>query len=154
MLINTLFPNMKNQFLTLPLQLDILTKKASHPRTSLKQSIAQNLHLLLTTGLGELGTDEHFGSLMWEKDFSNFVASNQQKENISSQIIQAINEYESRLENIKIMLFYEQDETISIHADAKQVKKKFRVEVKGNIKLTNEEIVYHDSFFMSPLSYQ
>ncbi|PZP44792.1 MAG: hypothetical protein DI598_14095, partial [Pseudopedobacter saltans] len=139
--------NMKNQFLTLPLQLDLLTKKTQHPRTNLKQSIAQNLHLLLTTGLGELGTDEFFGSLMWEKDFSNFVASNQQKEDITKQIVQAINQYEPRLENIKIMLFYEQDEIPSIHSDARQVKKKFRIEVKANVKLTNDEIIYHDSFF-------
>lgn len=140
-----------NRYLTLPLELNKLHKKSEHTTCSLKQSVAQNLHLIITTAFGELVSDFNFGTSIWDTDFSNANFNSQQKEQILESLKRAIHTYERRVENVKIGIGIEQDELQNNKAS--RMKKKMSIRVNAVLKLTNEPIVYNDSFFISPLSY-
>lgn len=143
---------MAEQYLTLPLELNTLSQKKQHKRCSLRQSIAQNLHLILTTSFGEMAVDPNFGSSIWESEFSNITLNGRKKEAILQKLFESIKSYEQRIEHCKIVLNIEQDKIVSsVRND--QMKRKLIIQISASLKLTNEPIVYRDSFFIAPLSY-
>lgn len=139
------------RYLTLPMEPGELTRKKTHGSCSLKQSVAQNLHLIITTAFGELISDPDFGTTIWDAEFSNITFNSRQKETILDSLKKAIGKYEKRIENIKINLEVQQDELATERHS--QMKKKLSVQVTSVLKLTNESIVYNDSFFIGPLAY-
>ncbi|MCH6234202.1 GPW/gp25 family protein [Cognataquiflexum rubidum] len=144
---------MKGQYLTLPLRLGDLTTKGEHPVCNLKQSVAQHLHLIITTSYGEMVTDEEFGCGIWEHDFDNLTSSHKIKELIRDSLQESVERYESRLHQVKIDLLISQDE-FSVKGSGSRVKKKVTIKITGILIATNESFVYEDSFLMGPYDYQ
>lgn len=144
---------MKQQFYSLPLTFAGVMQKKEHPICSLQQSVAQHLHLIITTSFGELPVDENFGCSIWEHDFDNITSGHKIKEFIKESLRSSIEHYEKRLANVRIELLISQEELAhSIHGA--RVKKKITITISGLLQSTNEKFIYEDSFFTGPLSYQ
>src|SRR4051812_45010857 len=93
---------MPASYYSLPFDLGAVIKKAELPRCSLRTSVAHHLHLLLTTSFGELLSDEKFGSSIWDADFDNEDHRSKHKETILQSLLTTIEQYEKRIENVRI----------------------------------------------------
>jgi len=143
---------MNFEFYSLPLELNGIPQKKELARCSLKQSVADNLHLILTSTFNSLSSDSNFGSSIWDADFDNISNPNKQKEAIIHSVQQVIRQYEKRMVNTRVEIKLNQEESSAGNGQLR-VKKKMQIVITGNIALTNETIVYRDHFFVSPLSY-
>jgi phage baseplate assembly protein W len=144
---------MKNHFYKLPLSLAGIMQKKDHLTCTLEQSIAQHLHLIITTAFGELPVDEKYGCCIWEYDFDNITSSHKIKEFIRESLSEAIVRYERRLDNVRVELEIGQEEQAS-QKSGFRVKKKITITITGWLHATNEKFIYEDSIFTGPLSYQ
>jgi phage baseplate assembly protein W len=143
---------MKTLFYSLPLNVEVLMQQKEHPKCSLQQSIAQHLHLIVTTAFGELPADEEFGCSIWEYDFDNITSIHKIKEIIKQSLLKSVEQYESRLNNIRVELAVNQEELADISI-GRRVKKRVDITITGSLQSTNETFIYSDSFFTGPLSY-
>ena len=139
-------------FLSLPLQLDTVPQRGLLATCSVRESIAHHIHLLLTTSLGEMASNERFGCGLWDTDFDSLSSRSRLKDHIVQALDEAIRAHEPRLERVRTELQLHQDELG--HAGAnRRIKNRLDITVSGVLKGTNEAIVYRDHFFISPLSY-
>lgn len=143
--------NFQNYY-KLPLDLGSITAKKILPKCNQKESIAHHLHLILTTSFGELLSDVQYGSSLWDEDFDNVSYRNKQKENILRSITSTIAKYESRIEKVKVEMNVMQEEVPDRSTDPR-MKRKLDFVITAVMVATNENIVYRDSFFVSPLAY-
>lgn len=120
-------------------------------RCPIRQSIAHHLHLLLTTSLGELASNEEFGCRLWDADFDNLTSRSKLKDGLVQALTDAIKKHEPRLQRIRTELQLQQEE---LAADTnKRIKNRLDITITATISGTNEPITYRDHFFISPLSY-
>lgn len=143
---------MSSGFLSLPLQLDIVPQRGLLSHCSLQQSIAQHIHLILTTSLGELVSDESFGCGLWDADFDNLSGRSKLKDGLVNALDAAIRIHEPRVQFTRTELQLHQDELSSSGAN-RRIKNRLDITISGVLKGTSEPIVYKDHFFISPLSY-
>ena len=139
-------------FLSLPLQLDLVSQRGVLATCTARQSIAHHIHLILTTSLGELASDERFGCGLWDADFDSLSSRTRLKDNLVHALDEAIRMHEPRLEKVRTELQLQQDE-LSAAGVNRRIKNRLDITVSGVLKGTNEAIVYKDHFFISPLSY-
>ena len=143
---------MKQEFYSLPLLLDQVILKKEHPGCSLVQSVAQQLHMILTTSFGEFQPNESFGCAIWDLDFDNITSAHKLKEFIRQSLLKSIQEHERRLENVRVELVVRQEQLVAAAASP-IVKKGMEITITGLLRFTNERFIYTDSFFVGPLSY-
>ena len=140
------------QFYSLPLLFtDLLKKNDLTKCRDIKESIGQNIHLILTTHFGEYKQDASFGCSIWDNDFENIVSINLWKEQVAKSVKLVLINHELRLTNIIVKTDISQQEITNSHI--KKLKKKVEVVVEGNIAETNEPFYFKDSLFISPLSF-
>src|ERR1700759_670160 len=149
---------MRSGFLSLPLQLDTIPQRGLLATCTLRESIAHHIHLLLTTSLGEMASNDRFGCGFWDTDFDSLSSRSRLKDQIVQALDEAIRLHEPRLERVRTELQLHQDEMSSDRSDGtdgmrRRVKNRLDITVSGVLKGTNETIVYRDHFFISPLSY-
>ncbi len=140
---------MEDAYYTLPLRLDLIVDKRLAPRCSAKESIAQHIHLVLTTYFNENRFDPTYGCGIWEQDFE-LVSNLQWKDQTRDYIKKAIESHEKRLNHILVKV--EVDEHELGGKNAKRIKRRVTVVVEGTTKKTNEKFAYQDQIFISPLS--
>jgi phage baseplate assembly protein W len=143
---------MQLQYYQLPLQAAAIMSRQEHAKCSLRHSVAQQLHLLITTAFGEVPAEESFGCNIWDHDFDNLTSSSKLKEMIRQSLLMAIQLHEKRLINIQIEVQVRQEEMMA-GPRSRQVKKRMDISVLGVVHITNEPFHYKDSFFIGPLSY-
>jgi phage baseplate assembly protein W len=142
---------MQPAYYTLPLTLDKLMRQHEHTRCTLKQSVIQNLHLLLTTAFGEYPVVEGYGCSIWDNDFDNITIASKIKENIKQSIIQSVQEHEKRLGKVSVKLLIHQEEVPELKG--RRIKKRIEISITGILLLTNEPFSHDYSFFAGPYSY-
>jgi phage baseplate assembly protein W len=143
---------MSIEYYTLPLRLDKLMKGEQHEKCSMKESISQHLHLIITTAFGEMQQDEEFGCSIWDFDFDNLRSYNKIREKIKISVQQSVLKYEKRLESVMVDVFIKEQE-LNTTLNGRHVKKRLDIQITAVNKLTNEKFVFQDSFFTGPLSY-
>ncbi|MBN9384136.1 MAG: GPW/gp25 family protein [Chitinophagaceae bacterium] len=143
---------MSSGFLSLPLQLDLVPQRGILQLCQTKQSIAHHIHLILTTSLGELASDEAFGCGLWDADFDNLSSRSRLKDGLVQALDDAIRSHEPRLEQVRTDLQLQQEE-LSVPGSNRRIKNRLDITITGIMKGTNEPIIYKDHFFISPLSY-
>lgn len=141
---------MQPNYYTLPLVLDKLMHQHEHAKCSLKQSVIQNLNLLLTTAFGEYPADESYGCSIWDNDFDNITSASKIKENIKQSIIQSVQEHEKRLSKVGVKLLIHQEELSE--KKGRRVKKRIEITITGILLLTNDQFSHDYSFFAGPFS--
>jgi phage baseplate assembly protein W len=142
----------KPEYYSLPLSLDMVLQKQDHPRCSLQQSVYHHIHLILTTAFGEMTNDANYGCWIWENDFDNLTSNNKIREQIKQSLLHAVQQYEPRIQNVKVDVLIKQEELL-VKLNGRHVKKMLDITVSGRLTATKEPIVYNDRFFTGPLSY-
>jgi phage baseplate assembly protein W len=132
--------------------LDKVLQKQDLPRCSLQQSVYNHLHLISTTAFGEMSNDPNFGCSIWENDFDNLTSNNKIREEINQSLLRAVNQYEPRIQNVKVEILIRQEEQLT-KLTGRHVKKMLNVTISAVLVATKEAIVYTDHFFTGPLSY-
>lgn len=143
---------LKERYYTLPIRFSELKEQKAHSTCDLKTSVAQYIHLITTTYLGEYRIDPDFGCSIWEFDFDNTMTDNRMKEGLKRSLLHALEKYEKRLHNFEITVSITQAELTHL-VDSKRVKKRIEVKIKAVLIHTNEPFTYFEFFFLGPLSY-
>lgn len=127
-------------------------QQKEHPGCTLRQSVAHHLHLIVTTAFGEMRGDADFGNSIWEHDFDNLTTRIKQQEMMKQSLLKAVRNHEKRLDNVQVEVTVKQEE-LSALSTATRIKKRLDIFISGRLTATSEDIVFRDSFFVSPLSY-
>ena len=101
------------------------------PKCSLPESVAQMIHLLVTTGFGECRNNPTFGSEIWEKDFENIVNTQLYRETLRKSIQSTIEKHEPRLTGIRVDIQMDQVDYTMFSRRTKS-RTTIRTEMKGN----------------------
>ncbi len=141
---------MQHSFYKLPLRLDQIIQKKKQANCSLTHSIAQNLHLLISTYRGEAAYSDEFGCSLWDEEF-NIQLNFNWKETLTDSLKQAISKFEKRLQlqDIKVLM---QEQNELLKEGNLRVRKCLHIEIKGLIRKTNEPFHFRDNVFISPLA--
>ena len=139
-----------NEFYKIPLQLGKVAEKKEIPRCSLPESVAQMIHLMVTTGFGECRHNPSFGSEIWEKDFENIVNTQLYRETLRRSIQSTIEKHEPRLTGIRVDIQMDQ---VDYTMFSRRTKSRIKIRVTGVLTRTNEPFSFTDQFFIGPLSY-
>ena len=102
---------------------------------------------------GEMGNDPNYGCAIWENDFDNLTSNNKIREQIKQSLLKAINQYETRIQNVKIDVLIKQEEQRTV-LTGRHVKKMLHINVQALLVSTRESIKYNDQYFTGPLSYE
>jgi phage baseplate assembly protein W len=139
-----------NEYYKIPLHLGKVTQKKEIPKCSLPDSVAQMIHLIVTTGFGECKSNPTLGSEIWEKDFENIANSQMYRENLRKSIQLTLEKQEPRLTGIRVDIQMEQ---VDYMLFTRRAKSRIKIKVTGLLTKTNEPFSYSDQFFIGPLSY-
>lgn len=141
---------MAHLYYKLPLRLDQVTRKTRLPSCTLKHSIAQNLHLIISTYRGEAAYSDEFGCSLWDEEF-NIQLNFRWKENLCDSLKQAVGQFEKRLQlqEVKVMM---QEHNELLDKGNLRVRKCLHIEIRGTIRKTNEPFHFRDTIFISPLA--
>lgn len=138
-------------YYTLPLSFDKLMERQEHTRCELKESIAQYIHLVATTYMGECRFDTSFGCSIWEYDFVNAMTDVKLRDALKKSLHEAISKNEKRLHKLEVSVMISQVE-LSVQ-NSKRLKKRIDVRLQASLVKTNEPFQYYEYFFLGPLSY-
>jgi len=141
---------MANDFLQIPLQTELITRKKQLKRCSLNESVAGMMRLMTTTHFGENKQDDSFGNELWEYDFENIDNVQAFKEKLSESLRDAIAQHERRLNTVKVNIGFDQVLTTVYN---RRVKQRIQIGIEGTLRKTNEPFTHHEVLFMGPLSY-
>src|SRR5690242_9493371 len=122
---------MKSQYYKLPLDFSRILQKKDLPDCNLEDSVAQHIHLLITTVLGENKDDPQYGCKLWDSDFDIRASNNEVKEQVETAVKASISRYERRLTQIRVMAVVSQEELTGLHT--RKVKKKIKVTITGTL---------------------
>jgi phage baseplate assembly protein W len=136
---------MLKKYYTLPLRFDKIINKEQHNNCSLEESIAQNLHLLVSTYHGESAFAEDYGCSIWDEEFKTQLDI-KWKEEVRRSVINAIGKFEPRLSVSDVRV------ELSDHETRNQVRRKLVIVISGTIRKTNEKFNFQKVLFISPLS--
>ena len=101
---------MQHSFYKLPLRLDHIVRKKKLDNCSLTHSIAQHLHLIVSTYRGEAAYSDEFGCSLWDEEF-NIQLNFNWKETLIASLKQAVSRFEKRLQILDLkVLMQEQNE--------------------------------------------
>jgi phage baseplate assembly protein W len=120
-------------------------QKKEHATCTLQQSVAQHLHLIITTAFGELTADENFGCSIWDHDFDNITSVHKIKEFIKQSLLSSVEQYEKRLGDVRIDLMIRQEE-VTNQTIGCRIKKKITITVIGWLQSTNENLFTKTAF--------
>ena len=141
---------MQYSFYKLPLRLDQIILKKRLQTCSLTHSIAQNLHLIISTYRGEAAYSDEFGCSLWDEEF-NIQLNFNWKETLIESLKQAVGKFEKRLRLLDVkVLMQEQNELLK--EGNLRIRKCLHIEIRGLIKKTNEPFNFRDIIFISPLA--
>ena len=141
---------MLKRYYTLPLRADNIITKKQHDSCGAIDSIAQNLHLIISTYRGESAYAEDYGCSIWDEEFKTQL-SIRWKEDVKQSVQTAIEKFEPRLQLSDIKVDLVEHES---RPDKKSLRVRRRVilSITGIIKKTNEKFNFQKSLFISPLS--
>lgn len=126
-------------------------EQKEHPKCSIKESIAQYLHLIATTYMGECRFDPSFGCSIWDYDFVNSMTDVKLRDTLKKSLREAISKNEHRLTGLEVSVKISQVELSA--ANTKRLKKRIDVRLKAKLVKTDELFQYYEFFFLGPLSY-
>lgn len=137
----------------MPLRFDLLMERNKElPECNLGTSIAQNIFLIASTRFQEHRFDEHYGCIIWEKDFELITNPLAWQEDVNKSITETLNHYESRLENINVVTLITEEPFQHPVTKVRSIKKRVTINVTGTIKSTGEAFAYSPKMFISPVS--
>jgi phage baseplate assembly protein W len=143
---------MQHKYYKLPLNATALINNGSVEKSNIEESVANYIHLIMTTRFGECNFDLSFGCAVWDVDFNNISSDNKLRVIVSDSLVKSLKKHETRLSNLEFDVNIEQEE-INIKREKSRIKKSVYIMVKGVVKKTNEPFKYVEHFYIAPLSY-
>lgn len=139
------------RYYTLPFSYQRLMEQEEHPTCSLKESVAQYIHLIATTYMGECRFDTTFGCGIWDYDFVNSMTDVKLRDTLKKSLYEAITKNENRLYNLEVNVMISQVELST--ENTRRLKKRIDVRLQARLTKTSEAFHYYEYFFLGPLSY-
>jgi phage baseplate assembly protein W len=136
-------------FLKLPLKFEQFFEKKKLDRCMLKDSIARNIHLLITTQLEENNQDYNYGSQFWDHDYDIHMSNAMRREMVMTSLKNQLQKYEKRLLKPVVEVNVIQKEYKL--AGNLQLRRRIEIVVKGNLSRTNEPFRFQTGFFIGPM---
>jgi phage baseplate assembly protein W len=137
----------------MPLQFDELIKqKPNIEACSLRESIEQNIFLIVSSRFQEHRFDDEYGCEVWSKDFELITNPLQWQENVNRSIINSLTAYERRLERIDVDTSISQVLHENPRTKMKMLKKRLAIRVRGYLRSTGQAFEYTPHLFLSPIS--
>ena len=138
-----------NDYLKLPLKFDRFFEKKKLDTCTLRDSIARNLHLLITTQLEENKQDYSYGSQFWDHDYDIHMSNDARREVILSSLKRQLQLYEKRLSNTSIDVNVKQKE---YHlSNSVQLRRRIEIIVTGYLQRSDEPFRFETGFFIGPM---
>lgn len=144
---------MKLNYHSIPLNTKALIAAKPSEKVLLGESVAQHLHLVMTTTYGECQFDKNFGCAIWNIDFNNVTSDARLKEDLEAAILTAIRTYENRLSRVEVVIEVEQEEILADETKKSRIKKLIHITIKGRLTQIDDEFIYYEHFYIGPLSY-
>lgn len=139
------------EFLKLPLNFMPFFEKKKLATCALQDSIARNLHLLITTTLGENKQNLEYGAQFWESDYDIHMSNDARREIIANTLKQQIALYEKRLVKVTLEVNVRQSEYQG--KDSKQLRRRIEMIITGLFAHSNEPFRFQTGFFIGPLAF-
>ena len=139
------------EFLKLPLSFESFFDRKKLPTCTLKESIARNLHLLITTTLGENKQDMQYGAQFWDYDYDIHMSNDARREAVIIALRKQIEEYEPRLTQVLIEVTVRQSEFMG--QAAKQIRRRIEMIITGLLTHSKEPFRFQTGFFIGPLAF-
>lgn len=144
---------MKTDYYRIPIDFKKLKKKNSDwEYCSFKESIAQNIYLLITSHFGEHRFDFSYGSKIWESDFQHIGNVNMWTEKVRKSLEEAIINHEKRLKKPLISIELLEKDIVSPISGIRSVKKCLNIKVTATNTITGESFIFEMQLFISPIS--
>ncbi len=140
-----------HEFLKLPLSFVPFFEKKKLDTCSLKDSIARNLHLLITTTLGENKQNLEYGAQFWDTDYDIHMSNDARREIVVSTLKRQITLYEKRLVNVTLEVNVRQSEFQT--SASRQLRRRIEMIITGLLAHSNEPFRFQTGFFIGPLSF-
>ena len=138
-----------SDYLKLPLKFDSFFEKKKLDRCTLKDSIARNIHLLITTQLEENNQDYNYGSQFWDHDYDIHMTNAIRREMILNTLKTQLLKYEKRLSKPFVEVNVIQKEYRL--ANNTQLRRRVEIVVKGQLSRRNEPFRFQTGFFIGPM---
>lgn len=138
-------------YLKLPLKFGRFFEQHKLETCTIKDSIARNLHLLITSSLGENKQDPQYGSQFWDNDYDIHLTNDRRKDMVIQTLKTQILNYEKRLTNVSVEVNVKQAELKSNNNI--QLRRKIEIVITGLIARSKEPYRFQTGFFIGPLSY-
>lgn len=130
----------------------LMQRNRDLPTCDMKQSIAQNLYLIITSKFKEHRYDESYGCELWDMDFELISNENLWRERIRKSVSNSVARHEIRLYDISVEIDITQDEGLLTLKDSRSVKKKLSIRIEGRVRETGELYGFSTNIYLSPLS--
>ena len=121
-------------------------------KCSEKESIDQNIEMLITTCPGEHHFDENYGSHIWDLDFERVVEVNNWKQTFTRFVQNSIESYELRLSDVavsSVMRDVVKDDNV---IGSISIRKRVDIYVTGKLNTTDEMAQFGYTIYLGPLS--
>jgi phage baseplate assembly protein W len=117
-----------------------------------KDSIQQNLELIITTNPGEHKYDPQFGCKIWSIDFEQVVSRGMLEQQYLQFISEAVRKYEPRIYDIEVYVDFVDTKREDLLMNATYIKKKVNITMIAKLVNTGERCRFTCSLYLSPLN--
>jgi predicted component of type VI protein secretion system len=138
-------------YLKLPIRFEQFFDKRKLDTCAIKESILRNLHLLITTGIGENKQDLMYGAGYWDHDYNVHMTNDDRREAVIRSLKKQVSNYEKRLTNVSVEVNVKQTEYNG--GTGKQLRRRIEIIISGFIARNNEPLRFQTGFFIGPLSF-
>ena len=117
-----------------------------------KDSIKQNLELIITTNPGEHKYNPKFGCEIWNLDFERVESKTLWEELFVQSISKAVNLYEPRIHDVEVHVNFVDTKREEVATRATFIKTKANIRIIARLINTNERFNFIFSLFLGPLN--
>ena len=117
-----------------------------------KESIDQNLELIITTNPGEHKYDPKFGCKIWDLDFERVVSKAIWEEQFTQYISEAIKKYEPRIYDTETSIHFYDTKREEVTSGAIYIKKRVDITINAKLIHTGEKCGFYYSLYLGPLT--
>jgi phage baseplate assembly protein W len=117
-----------------------------------KESIDQNIELIITTCPGEDKYDPEYGCEIWDLDFERVVSKSRWEEQFVKHISESIKKYEPRVSNISPGVEFIDTRKDYEFTGATSIRKRVDIRIDATIISTGTRCCFYYSLYLGPLS--
>jgi len=139
------------EYLKLPLRFEQFFDKNKMDTCTVQSSIMRNLHLLITTTVGENKQDERYGSGFWDHDYDIHLSNDARREMVIESLSRQIAQFEKRLMAVVVEVNVKQ--TPVNEGGHVRLRRRIEIIIQGNLVRSNEPFRFATGFFIGPMAF-